>query len=270
MPSDKRARQRANRQAKLGHEARVKRRRSFLKRGAIIVVVAAAIGGTAYALTGSSGPSSAKSSSSTSTAQQAADKVAVAAGCSANPKARANTLHWSAAPPMTIDRSKAYTATVDTDAGTFSVALDTARAPVTVNNFVFLAGKGFFHCVSFHRVIPGFMDQTGDPTGTGQGGPGYTIADEYPPTAANPAQQYPVGSLAMANTGQPHSGGSQWFVVTGAQGESLPAKYSLFGSVASGMDVVQKINRDGNPSPTANGVPPKVIHRILSVHVSAS
>ena len=118
--------------------------------------------------------------------------------------------------------------------------------------------------MTFHRVIPGFVDQTGDPSGTGSGGPGYTIADEYPAKAANAADQYPLGSVAMANTGQAHSGGSQWFVVAGAQGESLPNQYSLFGQVTSGMDVVNKINQDGSTSGT-----PKVIHRILSLNVSS-
>jgi len=116
--------------------------------------------------------------------------------------------------------------------------------------------------VTFHRVIPGFVDQTGDPTGTGEGGPGYTIPDEYPPKAAQAADQYPLGSVAMANTGQPHSGGSQWFIVTGTQGESLANSYSLFGTVTSGMTVVQKINKDGAASGT-----PKLIHRILSVKI---
>ena len=99
---------------------------------------------------------------------------------------------------------------------------------------MFLANKGYYHCVIFHRVIPEFMDQTGDPTGTGQGGPGYTITDENPPKAANAAQQYPLGSVAMANTGQPNSGGSQFFIVAGPQGESLPNTYALFGTVTSG------------------------------------
>ena len=105
--------------------------------------------------------------------------------------------------------------------GTFVIALDAKAAPQTVNNFVFLAQHHFFDCVIFHRVIPGFVDQTGDPTGTGSGGPGYTIPDELPAKASNPADQYPLGSVAMANTGQPHSGGSQWFIVAGTQGESL-------------------------------------------------
>ena len=118
----------------------------------------------------------------------------------------------------------------------------------------------------FHRVIPGFVDQTGDPTGTGSGGPGYTIADEYPAKASNPADQYPLGSVAMANTGQPHTGGSQWFIVAGSAGRIAPASYSLFGHVTSGMSVVEKINAQGS----ASGVPPDVTHRMLKVTITSS
>ena len=171
-----------------------------------------------------------------------------------------------AAPRGIIDATKTYTATVKTDVGTFVVALDAKDAPQTVNNFVFLTQHRFFDCVIFHRVIPTFMDQTGDPTGTGSGGPGYTIPDELPAKASNPADQYPLGSVAMANTGQPHTGGSQWFIVAGAEGESLPNEYSLFGHVTSGMSVVEKINTQGS----ASGVPPDITHRMLKVTITSS
>jgi cyclophilin family peptidyl-prolyl cis-trans isomerase len=167
---------------------------------------------------------------------------------------------------MTIDTSKTYTATVKSTTGTFVITLDAKSAPTTVNNFVFLAQKGYYHCVTFHRVIPKFMDQTGDPTGTGQGGPGYTITDENPPKASDASKQYPIGSVAMANTGQPNSGGSQFFIVAGAQGESLPNTYARFGQVTSGMNVVDTINQQGS----AQGVPPDVTQRILSITISSS
>jgi len=166
---------------------------------------------------------------------------------------------------MTIDASKTYRATVKTDAGSFVITLDAQHTPVTVNNFVFLAQNHFFDCVTFHRVIPNFMDQTGDPSGTGAGGPGYKLADELP---AKATPQYPIGSVAMANAG-PNTNGSQFFIVTGPEGESLAPNYTLFGQVTSGLAVAQKINNDGNADPTANGVPPKVIHRILSVTISS-
>ena len=199
-------------------------------------------------------------------AQTAADAASVAAGCPKSPSAALKKTKWSSAPAMTIDPAKSYSATVKTDVGTFVVALDAKAAPVTVNNFVFLAQHGFYNCVIFHRVIPTFMDQTGDPTGTGSGGPGYTIADEYPAKASNPADQYPLGSVAMANTGQPHTGGSQWFIVAGSEGESLLPSYSLFGHVTSGMSVIEKINAQGS----AAGVPPDVTHRMLKVTITSS
>ena len=110
------------------------------------------------------------------------------------------------------------------------------------------------------------MNQTGDPTGTGEGGPGYTIQDENPPKAATGQPQYPLGSVAMANTGAPNSGGSQFFVVAGPEGEDLGNTYALFGSVTSGMNVVDTINEQGSPG----GVPPDVTQRILSVTIHQS
>jgi cyclophilin family peptidyl-prolyl cis-trans isomerase len=198
-------------------------------------------------------------------AQAKANAASVAAGCPKSPATVVNKLKWSSAPAMTIDPSKTYTATVKTDLGSFTIALDAKAAPQTVNNFVFLAQHGFYNCVIFHRVIPTFMDQTGDPTGTGSGGPGYTIPDEFPAKASKAADQYPLGSVAMANTGQPHTGGSQWFVVTGPEGEGLTNSYSLFGHVTAGMKVVDEINADGSTA----GVPPDVTHRMLKVTISS-
>ncbi len=199
-------------------------------------------------------------------AQAAANTTSLAAGCPKNPATPLKKPKWSSAPAMTIDPAKTYTATVKTDVGTFAIALDAKDAPKTVNNFVFLAQHQFFDCVTFHRVIPAFVDQTGDPTGTGSGGPGYTIPDELPAKASNAADQYPLGSVAMANTGQPNTGGSQWFIVAGAEGESLSNTYSLFGQVTSGMNVVEKINAQGSSS----GSPPDVIHRMLKVTITSS
>ena len=205
-------------------------------------------------------------SGSTAKAQATANAISVAAGCPKNPATALQKTKWSTAPATIIDTAKTYSATVKTDVGTFVIALDAKDAPKTVNNFVFLAQHRFFDCDIFHRVIPGFVDQTGDPTGTGSGGPGYTIPDELPAKASNPADQYPLGAVAMANTGQPNSGGSQWFIIAGPQGESLPNSYSLFGHVTSGMSVVAKINGQGS----ASGVPPDVTHRMLKVTITSS
>ncbi len=279
VPSDKRARQRAAREARLAAEAKQQKRRRQIRNAIIVVAAAGVIVAIAFIVSsGSNTPVASQSkvgstTTSTTTAAKAADAklqaqadaVAVKAGCPASTKATVNTQKYSAAPAMTIDTSKTYTATVVTTTGTFTIALDAKSAPITVNNFVFLADKGFYHCVIFHRVIPGFMDQTGDPTGTGQGGPGYTIQDENPPKAANPAQQYPLGSVAMANTGAPNTGNSQFFIVAGPQGESLPNSYALFGQVTSGMNVVDTINQQGS----AQGVPPDVTQRIVSITINS-
>jgi cyclophilin family peptidyl-prolyl cis-trans isomerase len=194
--------------------------------------------------------------------------LAVSAGCPASTATRVNNLSWPKAPAMTIDKTKTYDAHFVTTAGDFVVQLDAATAPITTNNFVFLADHDFYKCVIFHRVIPGFVVQGGDPSGTGTSGPGYTIADEYPKTG-NPT--YPLYSVAMANTGAVHTGGSQFFIVTGASGEALPAQYSLFGQVISGQSVVAKINDEGNTGPASDpGVPPVVTNRMLSVTITES
>ena len=265
MPSDKRARQRAAREARLAAEAQSQKRRKQIRNGVIIVVVVGVIVGIVFLVSGGNSNNNASNSKAT-TPQEKANEVAVKAGCPASTKTTVNTQKYPSAPAMTIDTSKTYTATVVTTTGTFDITLDAKAAPTTVNNFVFLADKGYYHCVIFHRVIPQFMDQTGDPTGTGQGGPGYTIKDENPPKAANAAQQYPLGSVAMANTGQANSGGSQFFIVAGPQGESLPNTYALFGSVTSGMNVVDTINQQGS----TQGVPPDVTQRIISVTIHES
>ncbi|MEX1909603.1 peptidylprolyl isomerase [Janibacter sp. Y6] len=145
------------------------------------------------------------------------------------------------APPMCIDESKTYTAVVTTDVGDVTFALDAKKAPKTVNNFVVLSRYGYYDGVPFHRVIPGFMIQGGDPTGQGNGGPGYEFEDELPA-----AGEYEIGSLAMANAG-PDTNGSQFFVVTGDSGVALPPDYSLFGKVTSGMETVREIEEDGSP-----------------------
>jgi cyclophilin family peptidyl-prolyl cis-trans isomerase len=142
---------------------------------------------------------------------------------------------YPAPPPMTIDPQKSYMATIETTLGTIVAELYAKDAPQTVNNFVFLAREGFYDGVIFHRVIRGFMIQTGDPTGTGRGGPGYRFADEIPPN-----RDYEPGTLAMANAG-PNTNGSQFFICHVDLRGRLPKNYSIFGRVIHGMDVVDKI-----------------------------
>lgn len=144
-------------------------------------------------------------------------------------------------PPMCIDPAKDYTAEMVTSKGTMVIALDPAAAPKTVNNFVVLARYHYFDGIHFHRVIPGFVLQGGDPEGSGRGGPGYKFADELPKPG-----RYELGSLAMANAG-PDTNGSQFFVISGPDGMRLPPQYSLFGKVVKGIEVVNAIDALGSP-----------------------
>ena len=143
-------------------------------------------------------------------------------------------MQWSNPPAMTIDPTRGYTATLSTTAGDIVIELLPQDAPATVNNFVFLAREGFYADAPFHRVIPGFMVQTGDPTGTGRGGPGYRFNDE-------PVRRpYERGIVAMANAG-PNTNRSQFFIVQGDRARGLPPNYTIFGQVVSGMEVVDAI-----------------------------
>jgi len=143
---------------------------------------------------------------------------------------------------MIIDKNKTYTATMETSKGAMEIVLDALNAPVTVNSFVYLARFHYYDGIVFHRVIPGFVLQGGDPTGTGAGGPGYRFDDELPKPG-----RYELGSLAMANAG-PNTNGSQFFVISGPDGVRLPPLYALFGKVVKGLDVVEAINNIGTPS----------------------
>jgi peptidylprolyl isomerase len=157
-----------------------------------------------------------------------------------------NMKTYTAAPAMTIDPSKTYTATVKTVRGDFTIMLRPDLAPKHVNSFVFLAKDGYFDNVTFHRVIPGFVAQAGDPLGTGSGGPGYTVPAEF--TTSVP---YTRGVVGMARTSDPNSAGSQWFV-TYADASSLNGQYTVFGQVTSGMDVVDCLTpRDTSKNPNA-------------------
>jgi cyclophilin family peptidyl-prolyl cis-trans isomerase len=280
MATSKRERQKAARREKLERQQRHQQRRRNVRRGVIVAVVAAlVIGIGAFLFSGGKTPTTtttttAAAAATTTTiagetaadlaAQTASNSKAVAYGCPASTSTRVNTLSWKTAPPMTIDTAKTYDADFDTTAGDFVVQLNATAAPITVNNFVFLAQHNFYKCVIFQRAIPGFMIQGGDPTGTGGGGPGYTIADEYP-KAGTPT--YPLYSIAMANATTPHTGGSQFFIVTGSSGETLSPTYSLFGKVISGVNVVKTIQNAGNPSGSANGTPPLVTYRILNITI---
>jgi peptidylprolyl isomerase len=158
------------------------------------------------------------------------------------------TKQYSAAPPMLIDITKQYFATVVmAKGGEFVIQLYPDKAPITVNSFVFLARQGFYNGVTFHRVIEGFMAQGGDPTGIGSGGPGYSFINEQ-----NDLKFDKAGVVAMANAG-PNTNGSQFFIMFGPYGLS-ENDYTIFGQVISGMDVVNGITpRDPTQNPAFSG-----------------
>ena len=158
---------------------------------------------------------------------------------------------FPSAPAMCIDPTKQYVAEMVTTLGTMVIHLDAAAAPMTVNNFVFLARYHYYDGIIFHRIINGFMCQGGDPKGTGTGGPGYKFADELPKPG-----RYEVGSIAMANAG-PNTNGSQFFLVSGRSGVGLPPQYSLFGKIVKGLDVLetmQGVKTGGSDRPAVDVV----------------
>ena len=291
----KRARQKEARNRKREAETKAQKRQATIRRFGIIGVIVV-IGFGVYAASGgfssshpkhsvkltnkstttttpSSSTTTTPSSSSAAKAQQAADAVAQKAGCPSSPTTPLKPMSFSSPPPMTINTSLNYTAVVNTDIGTFDIALNAKNDPKTVNNFVFLANKGYYNCNAFMRAIPGFMAQTGSRNQTNGGsgsGPGYSYTGSIPPKAPAGTPQYPNGSVAMANSGSTSSNGSQFFIVDGSSGNSLPPNYTLFGHVTSGMSVVNKIVADGNANASANGVPPTVTHRILSIKIQSS
>jgi cyclophilin family peptidyl-prolyl cis-trans isomerase len=189
-----------------------------------------------------------------------------AVGCAASPSSPSPSSGktYSSPPKMQVDTKKQYTATFDTSLGSFKVQLFASETPNTVNNFVFLAKDGFYNGVIFHRIIKDFMIQTGDPKGTGMGGPGYRFNDELPPK-----HSYGPGLVAMANAG-PNTNGSQFFICTGADAASLNnyPNYTQFGQVIEGMDTVMKIAsvpvvaNPSNPRETSKPSNPPVIKTI--------
>jgi cyclophilin family peptidyl-prolyl cis-trans isomerase len=161
--------------------------------------------------------------------------------------------HYSKAPDLAIDLDTDYRATLHTNQGDITLRLFAAEAPLAVNSFLFLAGEGFYDGVIFHRVVPGFVIQGGDPTGTGRGGPGYSFRDEL-----EGAGKYRRGILAMANAG-PNTNGSQFFICLGDL--KLPHQYTIFGEVVEGMeavDAIAAIPTDSQDRPRTEAVISKV------------
>jgi cyclophilin family peptidyl-prolyl cis-trans isomerase len=279
MPSDKRQRQDEGRLLRLEEQRlatqKDQRRRQLRYLGFIlggIVVIAGAI--SIFSADDADEPTDTAGESTTTSTTVVDDSVEVVlpepgasitgeTPCPAADGAAERTTTFEQAPPMCIDAAKTYTATLATTEGDIVIELDAAGAPETVNNFVVLARYHFYDGVQFHRIVPGFVNQAGDPIGPqpGTGGPGYTIPDELP---ADPTTAYEPGTVAMANSG-PESGGSQFFLVIADANGALSGagSYSVFGHIVEGQEVSEAINLLGN----AQQLPTKAV-TITSVTVA--
>jgi cyclophilin family peptidyl-prolyl cis-trans isomerase len=186
----------------------------------------------------------------------------VACGAKAPKEAGATKPTFDKPPTMTIDPSKTYVATMETSCGTIVIQLDAGHAPIGVNSFVFLAKKGFYDGLTFHRIAPGFVIQGGDPQGTGSGGPGYQFDNEVSPKVTFDG----AGVVAYANAG-PGTNGSQFFITLAPAPNLDPtpqASYTIFGKVIDGLDVVNRIGKiPGTPNPQLpgeNSVPTQTVY----------
>ncbi|WP_053723640.1 peptidylprolyl isomerase [Streptomyces sp. WM6378] len=239
------AREKFERQQQRREEARRKaRRRNTVIAAALAVVVAA--GGAAYATGAFSGDSDTKP-----------DTASPSGSPSAQPSA-------SAEPKMAVDAKAKYGMSLKTNAGEIEFVMDAAKTPHTANSFKYLADKGFFNNTKCHRLTTQgiFVLQCGDPQGTGQGGPGYTIPDEnltgLGKAGADGTVTYPAGTVAMANTGQPHTGGSQFFLVY--KDSKLPPTYTPFGTMdAAGLKAVEDVAKEGVEGGSGDGAPKKAV-----------
>jgi cyclophilin family peptidyl-prolyl cis-trans isomerase len=252
----KRERQRQNRDARREAvmEAEKRRRRLRTARNLAFLLVPVVILFVVLQVTGGGGDST--------------NNAATKNGCSTAVPPKPTTTTLAAAPALTIDPTKQYTAVMETSCGTITMALDAKDAPQTVNSFAYLANHGFYNGTLFHRIVTDFVDQGGDPTGTGSGGPGYSLPDE-PPTNG-----YTAGSVAMANSGTGTTG-SQFFLVVsdnGARqlGTAPPYKYSALGTMdAAGLKVAQKINKFAPKNDSSGtGTPPTQKVYVTSVKVT--
>jgi cyclophilin family peptidyl-prolyl cis-trans isomerase len=284
MPSEKRRRQDEARLSKqYEQQAATKRtqRNKGLRNILILLAVFAIAGGIYAAVSGGSDKKDDKADATTTTteAPKPIDVTYPGSGAALTgptpcPKADGSsprTTQFAQAPPTCIDPAKTYTATLATSLGDITVALDAKAAPTAVNSFVVLARYHFYDGVPFHRIVPGFVDQAGTPvaeqSAEGQKTPGYTLPDELPDASkvSVAAEAYPEGTLAVANTGSPNTGSSQFFIVIGKGGQQLSLSYTPFGKVTGGLSVARTINKYGDAA--TNGQPTKQI-TITSVTIT--
>jgi cyclophilin family peptidyl-prolyl cis-trans isomerase len=276
VATDKRERQKANRQARLAAEQQAATRRRRIRTvvlvgGAVVLILAVLLivslvsgddgddgedvaAGATTTLVGSTTvpgdttPTSSSGASATTAGGAATTAAPGTAACPAADGTSERQTSFDGPPPNCIDPDTVYAATVVTSEGTFVMDLDPSLDEASVNNFVFLARYHFFDGLNFHRVVPGFVIQGGDPSGDGTGGPGYSFTGGTPESS----DAYAAGSVSMANSTGPSSNGSQWFVALDDLSSQLQPNYSYFGNVVEGMDVVEAIGAlgqgDGPPS----------------------
>jgi cyclophilin family peptidyl-prolyl cis-trans isomerase len=191
----------------------------------------------------SGGGSSSDETKTTASKEKGGKEAKGAKGCTKveQPEPREESLKK---PKLTTKKGEKVTAVVETNCGTFDIALATTEALTIANSFAYLAEEGFYNELTFHRIVPEFVIQGGDPQGTGAGGPGYEVVQAPPKNL-----KYTLGTVAMAKTAEAPAGaaGSQFYVVTGPQGETLPPEYALAGKVTKGLDVVERIGELGGP-----------------------
>ena len=208
----------------------------------LLLALAGCGGGTKTSDIPSEDSSSSTATATTETTQT--DTSAAPAGCKSVPEPKPRPDGSLKKPSTKLDEKKTYTATVETNCGTFAFKLDVKQSPNATSSIAYLAGKKFFDGTVFHRIVPDFVIQGGDPTGQGSGGPGYSTVDKPPSNAS-----YKKGVVAMAKTGDepPGTAGSQFYVVTGPDA-GLPPDYAIVGKVSSGLDVVERIGKLGDQS----------------------
>jgi peptidyl-prolyl cis-trans isomerase B (cyclophilin B) len=249
-------------------DKRKKRRRGFKRGLSALVVVGLVV--LVVALVSQKSPTKAASTSTTTTTTSPTG--AIAPTCPAANGSSARETEFTGAPKNCINDKATYLATVKTDVGTFVITLPAAQSPAAVNNFVFLSRYHYYDGLKFFRVIPNNILQGGSNTNSALASslsPGYYWSGNLPPASCTKTTScYPVGSLDMANSEGPTTNASQFFIVAGAAGTTYPREYTRFGTVTSGMSVVDAIAADGNASAPANGSPPKVTHHIVSVTIS--
>ncbi|MFI5755690.1 peptidylprolyl isomerase [Streptomyces sp. NPDC051569] len=252
VSSDQRRRELARKKYERQQERRVTARRKAKRRNIIIasaLAVVVAGGATAYATGGLTGSDSKDTATATATP---------------SPTPPSPSESSSPEPKMTIDQAAKYTMSLKTNQGDISFSMDAKKTPHTVNSFKALADKGYFDNTKCHRLTTEgiFVLQCGDPKGDGTGGPGYTIPDEnltaLGKAGADGTVTFPAGTVAMANTGQPHTGGSQFFLVY--KETKLPPTYTPFGTMdAAGLKVVENVAKAGVDGGAGDGAPKKAV-----------